>query len=365
VRLGHRGGNSEKTRQVEPRVPGRIQNVTIQKIRATNSMFESSITGIPGHPVENIKLSDIVLEYEGGGTADLAEADVPDDQVKTRYPEAQMFGRLPAYGLYVRHVKSLDLSRVHFSFRKADVRSAVVCEDITGLRLRMISGTRSIGEQPFLRFIQVADADIRECKAPEGTAVFLKAEVLEPMRKSIVLANNELGSVRKAVEFGLPGVDDTSPVFSETSPGVFIIPCERMKVFPPMAVRQDAAIAPGKFIEVPSSEGRDRGKAVCRFEVKTAGEYVFHVRALAQSGEDDTFYFGLDSEPLATSDIITKKKWAWDRVRNRMGDKTVATNIVIYPMTPGIHTLAIKNRESGAKMETLAIVRRGVDFKLP
>ena len=105
VRLGHRGGNSPRTRQVEPRVPGTIEGVVVRNVKAERSLFESSITGIPGHPVRNIALESIQLAYEGGGGADLIIDDVPDEAVIRRYPEASMFGRLPAYGLYCRHVQ--------------------------------------------------------------------------------------------------------------------------------------------------------------------------------------------------------------------------------------------------------------------
>ena len=122
VRLGHRGGNSPRTQQVEPRVPGRIDKVVIRNITARHSMFTSSITGIPGHYVSDISLENVELEYEGGGNEDWALGDVPDEQVIKRYPEAQMFGRLPAYGLYCRHVKDIRLDRFSVSCLTPDPR---------------------------------------------------------------------------------------------------------------------------------------------------------------------------------------------------------------------------------------------------
>ena len=115
IRLGHRGGNSVKTRQVEPRVPGRIEKVVICNIKAERSLFESSITGIPGHPVTGICLENVRFEYEGGGSEDWILGTVPDETVIRKYPEAEMFGRLPAYGLYCRHAQGIELRDVKVS----------------------------------------------------------------------------------------------------------------------------------------------------------------------------------------------------------------------------------------------------------
>ena len=365
VRLGHRGGNSARTRQVEPRVPGSIRNVVLQDLTATNAMFESSITGIPGHPVEGITVSNVVLHYEGGGTEDLAQTDVPDEQVKKRYPEAQMFGRLPAYGLYVRHARNLTLTDVRFAFATPDARSALVCEDVAALRLQGVSAARSTGTQPLLRFLNVKDATIQGCTAPEGTPVFLAAAVTPEARKGIVLANNDLTGARRAVAFTLPGAEEDSPLFTETSPGVFVIPCERMRLRPPMTVSRDTTLPATGCIEVPDGMGRDRGRASCRVEIKTAGEYTVRVQALAQSGETDSFYCAWDDGSPVLSDVLTKGKWAWDHVRDRVKDRTVATNFFTTHLSVGQHTLTIRNREAGTRRATVAVVRQGVAFVPP
>ena len=41
-----------------------------------------------------------------------------------------MFGELPAWALYVRHVKGLTLRNVHFSLRDTDFRPAFVFDDV-------------------------------------------------------------------------------------------------------------------------------------------------------------------------------------------------------------------------------------------
>ena len=58
-----------------------------------------SITGIPGHPVENVSLNQVMIEYQGGGAPGTAERAIPE--LPDEYPDADMFGELPAYGSYV------------------------------------------------------------------------------------------------------------------------------------------------------------------------------------------------------------------------------------------------------------------------
>ncbi|MDO8943323.1 MAG: hypothetical protein Q7U75_09080 [Desulfobacterales bacterium] len=45
-----------------------------------------------------------------------------------------------------------------------------------------------------------------------------------------------------------------------------------------------------------------------------------------------------------------------------MNDKPVATNFATYRLDKGSHVLSIGNREDGAKIATVVLVRKGVDF---
>src|SRR5262249_5754402 len=68
------------------------------------------ISGVPGHAVEEVSLSHILILYRGGGTTSQAARDVPEYEAD--YPEPSRFGVLPSYGLFARHVKGLSLERV-------------------------------------------------------------------------------------------------------------------------------------------------------------------------------------------------------------------------------------------------------------
>ena len=99
--------------------------------------FPSSITGIPGHPVENVRLENIEIHFPGGGNKGLAYMplsrleEVPEKVAS--YPEFSMFGELPAWGFYVRHVKGLTLKNITLKLERPDYRPAYVFDDVEDL----------------------------------------------------------------------------------------------------------------------------------------------------------------------------------------------------------------------------------------
>ena len=47
-----------------------------------------------------------------------------------KYPEFTMFGELPAWGLYLRHIRHITLDDVQLSLAADDFRPAIVEEDV-------------------------------------------------------------------------------------------------------------------------------------------------------------------------------------------------------------------------------------------
>jgi polygalacturonase len=133
VRLGNRARGPRGT------VPGAINRVRISNIVASNvdARHGVLISGIPGHAIEDLRLSDIRIAYRGGGTA--ADAALEPQEKETEYPEPDMFGNIPAYGMYARHVKSLSARDVVFTTDAPDARPAFRFDDAAGVDLdRMI-----------------------------------------------------------------------------------------------------------------------------------------------------------------------------------------------------------------------------------
>jgi len=364
VRLGHRGGNSEKTRQAEPRVPGVITNVVIQNVRALNCMFESSITGIPGHPVKGIRLEQIQLEYEGGGLAEMALGEVLDETKIRSYPEAQMFGRLPAWGLYLRHVRGIHLRDVRLDVRAPDGRSALVADDVQGIRIHQMQVGSSSGELPLVWFTGVKDAALQGCPAPRGSGIFLAVEGDAENISAVSIAGCDTRLARTPVaKLGRGEIlKGLLPCLSESKPGKVLIEARDLKIYAPMVLGEDASLPSGNFIEVPWRGGRDAGGASCRFIIKEGGEYLVRVYAYSPRGESDTFYLKIDEGRTVLSDLPRQGAWYWDLVRDRINDKPVPDSFTTYNLTAGEHVLKLKNREDGTRISRILIMKKTLPF---
>ncbi|MFB3827619.1 MAG: glycoside hydrolase family 28 protein [Bryobacteraceae bacterium] len=187
VRLGNRG------RGMNPPMPGSIENVSFNNIVARDASLTSSITGIPGYKVRRVSLSNIMIAMEGGNRAP-AGLEVPEQIDK--YPEAAMFGTLPAFGLYCRHSEGIALSNVALRWQKEDLRPAMIFDDVADLTIDGFRPGAAAGASPVVWFHNVADAFIRGSRA--AAANFLRVSGSES--KAITLTGNDLTRVGKPVD---------------------------------------------------------------------------------------------------------------------------------------------------------------------
>jgi polygalacturonase len=127
LRLGNRARGPKETTTV-----GQLRRVLISNVVVYNadSRYASIISGIPGHDIEDVRLSNIRIYYKGGGTKEQAALEPPEKEKD--YPEPVMFGEMPAYGFFIRHVKALEMSDVEVSYMKEDLRPAFVLNDVKG-----------------------------------------------------------------------------------------------------------------------------------------------------------------------------------------------------------------------------------------
>jgi polygalacturonase len=128
IRLGNRGTKYTETAKT-PGV-GVVRDIVISNVIAHgSSQLCSSITGIPGHPVENVTLSNLTLISAGGGEAWNSQPAVPENEAK--YPGPSVFGdKLPAYGLFIRHVRGIVLRNVSLRCEAGDERPGLVLDDV-------------------------------------------------------------------------------------------------------------------------------------------------------------------------------------------------------------------------------------------
>ena len=137
VRLGNRGrGYLSDGKDMEKIVPvdhvGRIKGIRLDNIQIRHAgSMGCSITGLPGYPVEDVWLSNITLHHRGGVTADelVHIHDSIKDEKEKDYPEATMWGNLPAKGFFVRHARNVLFSNVVVATEQPDVRPDIVRVD--------------------------------------------------------------------------------------------------------------------------------------------------------------------------------------------------------------------------------------------
>ena len=176
---------------------GSFRSVIISNIMATGAgRIGCSITGLPGALVENVTLAHLTLEFEGGGRKALVDRSVPERA--DAYPESHMFGDLPAYGLYCRHVQGLTVTDVRMTTLAPDERHAVVCDDVRDIDLNGLNLPSAPGAAALVRFSQVIDARVRGCRTRSPAEVFLKVD--GDATRRVVVADNKFAAVRQLVE---------------------------------------------------------------------------------------------------------------------------------------------------------------------
>ena len=110
-------------------VVGTLKRVLISNVTSYNAdLSPSIIAGLPGHPIEDIKVSDVYLHQIGGASAEMAALQPPEKTAD--YPEPAMFGNLPASGFFVRHAKNLEMSNVEIATAAPDPRPAFYLDDV-------------------------------------------------------------------------------------------------------------------------------------------------------------------------------------------------------------------------------------------
>jgi hypothetical protein len=130
IRLG------DRRRANRPAGAGLLRNVVIENFTATlphHKDWSSTIAGLPGYCIENILLTNLDITVLGTQSGERASKVV--DEVPDKYPDAQMFGDLPSYGFYCRHVRGVAFANVRVRCANADGRPAIVCDDVTRLSL--------------------------------------------------------------------------------------------------------------------------------------------------------------------------------------------------------------------------------------
>jgi hypothetical protein len=127
--------------------PSSDRDIQISNVVADDcdSLCSIIVTGLPEEPIRNVWLSNIRLQFKGGGARELADREYREQG--TNYPEPRFAGPTPAYGLYARHVDGLHVNDVTFRYERPEYRPAVVLDDVQHATLRAVDAPTEPGIQ--------------------------------------------------------------------------------------------------------------------------------------------------------------------------------------------------------------------------
>jgi len=145
----------------------RGRNILISNVIAdgVGKMSGIQIMGLPEQPVEGVRIENVRLTSKGGGTAEDAARN--PKELGTGYPEPGHLGTLPAYGVYARHVKGLELANITVNFLTNDLRSAASFADIQGLEIDNFKPQVAPGVKAAVFAEDVKDLTVRNSPAVE------------------------------------------------------------------------------------------------------------------------------------------------------------------------------------------------------
>lgn len=141
---------------------GALRRINIDNVIVYNadSRFSCLISGIPGHAIEDISLSNISIWYKPLEPGTEIPEEVPEHE-KT-YPEPQKFGIIPAYGFFIRHVNNIELNNIKVNLLGDETRPAMIMTHVKGARLRNVI-LQKPEMSPVMVLKDVQDFDMKDC----------------------------------------------------------------------------------------------------------------------------------------------------------------------------------------------------------
>jgi polygalacturonase len=123
--------------------PGVLRRVSFSNIVSSDAVaqYPSIIAGINGALIEDIRMDSIYLGQLGGGKSAWAALEPPEKPAG--YPEADMFGTLPATGFFLRHARNLQLSNIEIATEAPDARPSIWADEVEDLDVFRLRAPKS------------------------------------------------------------------------------------------------------------------------------------------------------------------------------------------------------------------------------
>ena len=149
---------------------GAIRRVNISNVVASQASPHvcSMIVGIPNHKIEDVKISNVLLQHPGGGNKE--DANIHLEEKEKDYPEPTMFGTTPAYGLLIRHAEGIEISDFKVVAEAKDARPCVIVDDGARIDFFQIKPAQEAGTPVFV-LNDVKDFRVAKCESVTDTHI--------------------------------------------------------------------------------------------------------------------------------------------------------------------------------------------------
>ncbi|MDY0168019.1 MAG: glycoside hydrolase family 28 protein [Thermoguttaceae bacterium] len=194
IRLGNR---ARPMPGEDPPGVGSMRNIIISGVQARGAAaFGCFASGIPGEYIENLTLRDIRIEFAGGGTLEQAKAVLPERE--TQYPSGRTFGSLPAYGLFLRHIRNLTIDGLDLSYDSevGEQRPALVLDDVIDANLTKLR-VQPVEHMPAVRLVNCQGVLLHGCRADGAQGPFVGVE--GDASRDIAIVGNDLSHAQPPV----------------------------------------------------------------------------------------------------------------------------------------------------------------------
>ena len=127
------------------------------------------------------------------------------------------------------------------------------------------------------------------------------------------------------------------------------------EIVSPFEIAADEDAANGSFLYAPNGTGNEYSSggtvmATYTIRISQPGVYFLWGRVEARDGNDNSFFVQMDDNPDNLWEVEIGDDWHWDRVNDRD-----IVDPVRFILTRGVHTIRIKLREDGTKLDKLLL----------
>ena len=225
-------------------------------------------------------------------------------------------------------------------------------------------GENTLYTQDLEESIQLSDREkilieqlIKSTKFGE-TELYLDCDILEDkdfihLRERLELSFDNIALMSECASIG----NDCAPLFTENH---WLEAESAYTIVNQFEVGYDEYASKGRYIHSPNGTGNiytpSQTMSTYTVNISHTGEYVLWGRVKASDKSDNSFFVQIDNGVDNLWETVICKDWHWDPVNDRNGNDPVK-----FTLNKGIHTIKVKLREDGTKLDKLLLTNT-VDF---